>query len=231
MSSRLIGRLLGLLTIVVLAGPATPARAGIVIADAEVQPIGDPHYLFYYNIAVPAFSTMRQYDAITVFDIPIIGGNLDVVQYGILPLSGAYAGVFTFSFDRVGLYNQPIGGQPDDPTLYNLTFIYVGQSTIDNSTSSGNLVLRTNSFGFRTIDFGPTTSAIINTIEMPTNFISYAVTPTTNPDVPFAVVPGSQNNPGVVRPRFVPEPSSFVLTAVGVLGLTTLGRRAARRRA
>lgn len=204
-----------------------PAQGGIIIADAESQPVGDPQYDIFYQFALTPGATLNQYDSITVYDLQIIGDQ-----------SSNFAGFFypvatwTISFNKVGISGTPIAGAGlpyDDPNIFNLSFIYTGAAPITNPSPTENMLLGPlQTFGFRTIDFGPlTTPAIAALLQAPS--------PTVNAPTSGGFPSGDGSDSGPVSATFVgpisvPEPTTVGLAA-SALAITLIARLRRRSQA
>jgi hypothetical protein len=111
-----------------LVGGGRDAHAGgIVAVAATATPVGDPLFVYTFEVDLLPQSTLFAGGFITVFDIPFLGTPILTSQPN--TLWGA-------SIQNLGI--TPTGTPPitDDPTVPNVTWAYNGPTIANNSATS-----------------------------------------------------------------------------------------------
>lgn len=196
----------------------TTAHGGIIISKTVIQTSGDPVYDFDFQLYLEPNSELRT-DAthtsfLTVYDIHGISPPVftSIIPSSNIPVNGAFT-----ALPATLLGKNPNGPLPftDNPTLYNITFKYFGDSLTNTGSTSlflGDFIVETN------IEVTNPPPSIIFT---PINYGAQTTNPGTG---------GQQSNYGTTTPQFVPEPSFYAFLAGGAPVLALMFRARRNRR-
>jgi hypothetical protein len=111
-----------------LVGGGRDAHAGgIVAVMATSTPVGDPLFVYTFEVDLLPQSTLFAGGFITVFDIPFLGTPILTSQPN--TLWGA-------SIQNLGITPTGTPAITDDPTVPNVTWAYNGPTIANNSTTS-----------------------------------------------------------------------------------------------
>jgi hypothetical protein len=173
---------------------------GIVIKSGGSHQAGDPTYNYYFDVELTAGSTLLTGGYFTVYDLPGVMGSSPTQQ----PNS------WNDSLQLVGLTPlNTIPPIPDDPAIWNVTWIYTGNPITGRSPEGTDL----------------------GTFVITTGELTYQPLPTL---YYVATLDGiNYTDQGTVKINaIVPEPSSVILlvAGVGILPLLRLSQQQRRRR-
>jgi hypothetical protein len=208
---------LGLLLVV------SPAQGGIVLDSADVQPVGEPYFRLFYNLVIPAHTTVDPGNFIHIDSVPVIGkggSNLVKLPPGFLGLN-----YFLNLFDS---FSSPFFGSfifrtnPSDTSLDIVyTGIYKGEFWTPIVTGATPLTVPIDTVGVRSVNFPDSvanTPGFQSELTAPLHFTSTTNGVTTSGTVTPVILAAS------------PEPSAAVLLLSSVPVALYLAYRRARAR-
>ena len=192
-----------------------PSRVGIVITSTKVQPVQDPYYEVFFNLAILPNTVVNAGDNVDIASIPYIGnGGSNLVKEPAPSPSGAFLNLFDNSSSP--FYNSFVF--ETNTSDMSLEILYTGvYKGVDQSITAGatGLDVPLYTVGVETIDFPN---------GVPYNELVAPLTYTSNTSG------GIVNFTSTVVPTVVPEPATAVAFLSG-LPLVLLALRRAKARA
>ena len=180
-----------------LVGGGRDAHAGGIVAVMAVStPVGDPLFVYTFDVALLPQSTLLPGGFITVYDIPFLSTPALTLQ----PI------VWGASVQNLGVTppDAPPLLIPDDPAVPNVTWQYNGSTPIANDSTTSNLDLGNFQIGLT-----------VELASAPTPTLLYV----------GSLGGGLFTDQGLVTVAGVPEPSSVALLLTGIAALPLFWHR------
>jgi hypothetical protein len=174
---------------------------GIIISRGAITPVGDPSFVYTFNIELAAGSKLVSGGFITVYDLP----DITSMSFTSFPSS---PGPWTYSLQLQGI--TPTGLTlpfTDSTSLENITWEYLGPA-IDNTTGSSPVDLGN-------FSVGPIPE---NTPSVTLNYVGTVDGTAAGADI------------GSITVTAIPEPSSLILLFTAMVGAPLLVLRTRQRR-